>query len=138
MVSVFASWYSHERDFRLLKFKRDYMAALREIHKIEGKRNSLKSSCHNIAFQIRDRMHEVISIYRHHNLRRRRSDARPSAFENLPEILIPEFEEEQFASTVEPRENIGDANMLINENHNGRDTSEEFALPPNVGLLEMK
>lgn len=138
MVSVFASWYSHERDFRLLKFKRDYMAALREIHKIEGKRNSLKSSCHNIAFQIRDAMHEIISIYRHHNLRSRRSDARPQAFENLPEILIPEFEEEQFANTVEPRDSIHDANVLIAENHNGKDFGEDPALPPSVGLLEMK
>jgi hypothetical protein len=118
MVSVFASWYSHERDFRLLKFKRDYMAVLREIHKIEGKRNALKSDCHNRAFQIRDRMHEVISIYRHHNLRRRRSDARPKAFENLPEILIPEFEEEQFANTVEIREI---AKESATPNHNRAD-----------------
>jgi hypothetical protein len=83
-------------------------------------------------------MHEILSVYRHHNLRSRRSDARPKAFENLPEILIPEFEEEQFASTVEPREMNGDANVLIAENHNGNDFGDELAMPPSVGLLEMK
>ena len=98
VISVYASWYAHERDFKLFKFKRDYIKSLAKIHKLEAQRNALKSSCHNSIYQIRDRAHQAISVYRQHNLLRRDDERRPQAFERLPDILIPEFEEENFAS----------------------------------------
>jgi hypothetical protein len=103
LISIYASWYSHERDFKLFKFKRDYMAGLARIHKLESKRNALKSSCHNKILRIRDAAHQTISIYRQHNLRKRDDDRRPQAFEALPDILIPEFEEESFATNGRSR-----------------------------------
>lgn len=96
-ISVYASWFAHERDFKLFKFKRDYLKGLAKINKIESKRNSLKSACHNQSFAIRDCAHQRISVYRQHNLRRRDDDRRPVSFESLPDIFIPEFEEETFA-----------------------------------------
>jgi len=103
LISVYASWYAHERDFKLFKFKRDYMAALDFINKLGSKRNALKSTCHNQIFRIRDSAHERISVYRQHNLRKRTDDRRPQAFETLPDILIPEFEEEVFATNGKAR-----------------------------------
>ena len=103
VISVYASWYAHERDFKLFKFKRDYIKALARIHKVESRRNALKSSCHNEIYGIRDRAHETISIYRQHNLLRRDDDRRPKAFEMLPDVLIPEFEEETFATGDQKR-----------------------------------
>jgi hypothetical protein len=103
LISIYASWYAHERDFKLFKFKRDYMAALDAINKLGSKRNALKSACHNQIFRIRDAAHETISIYRQHNLRKRDDDRRPQAFESLPDILIPEFEEEVFATNGKSR-----------------------------------
>jgi len=102
VISVYASWYAHERDFKLFKFKRDYMKALARIHKIESQRNALKSSCHNQIYEIRDSAHQTISIYRQHNLLRRDDDRRPKAFDMLPDILIPDFQEETFASNGKP------------------------------------
>jgi hypothetical protein len=103
LISIYASWYAHERDFKLFKFKRDYMAALDRINKLGSQRNALKSSCHNQIFRIRDAAHERISVYRQHNLRKRSDERRPQAFETLPDILIPEFEEEGFATNGKPR-----------------------------------
>jgi hypothetical protein len=103
LISIYASWYAHERDFKLFKFKRDYMAALACINKLGSKRNALKAACHNQILRIRDAAHEMISIYRQHNLRKRDDDRRPQAFETLPDILIPEFEEEAFATNGKPR-----------------------------------
>ncbi len=98
VISVYASWYAHERDFKLFKFKQDYTRSLKRIHKIEGMRNALKSGCHNRILQIRDRAHQTISVYRQHNLLHRNDDRRPKAFDMLPDILIPEFREETFAN----------------------------------------
>ena len=98
VISVYASWYAHERDFKLFKFKRDYLRAMARIHKIESRRNALKSSCHNQSFRIRDAAHQAISVYRQHNMRHREDDRRPKAFEMLPDLLIPDFEEETFAT----------------------------------------
>jgi hypothetical protein len=103
LISIYASWYAHERDFKLFKFKRDFMAALAYINKLGSRRNALKSSCHNQIFRLRDAGHEKISIYRQHNLRKRGDDRRPQAFESLPDILIPEFEEEGFATNGKPK-----------------------------------
>jgi hypothetical protein len=103
LISIYASWYAHERDFKLFKFKRDFMAALAHINTLGSRRNALKSSCHNQIFRLRDAAHEKISIYRQHNLRKRGDDRRPSAFESLPDILIPEFEEEGFATNGKPK-----------------------------------
>ncbi|MDZ7289514.1 MAG: hypothetical protein ONB44_18995 [candidate division KSB1 bacterium] len=103
LIAIYASWYAHERDFKLFKFKRDFMAALAKINKIGSTRNALKASCHNQIFRIRDAAHERISIYRQHNMRKRSDDRRPLAFESLPDILIPEFEEESFATNGKAR-----------------------------------
>ncbi|MCI0698773.1 hypothetical protein L0337_43080 [candidate division KSB1 bacterium] len=103
LISIYASWYAHERDFKLFKFKRDFMAALSHINKLGSRRNAFKSSCHNHIFRLRDAAHEKISIYRQHNLRKRGDDRRPQAFESLPDILIPEFEEEGFATNGKPK-----------------------------------
>jgi hypothetical protein len=103
LISIYASWYAHERDFKLFKFKRDYMAALDHINKLGSKRNALKAACHNQILRIRDAAHERISVYRQHNLRKRDDDRRPQAFEMLPDILIPEFEEEVFATNGKSR-----------------------------------
>ena len=134
LVSIYASWYSHERDFRLFKFKRDYMAALKHLHRIEGLRNSLKASCHNEAFRMRDAVHEVISVYRQHNLRRRRDDSHPKSFENLPEILIPEFEEEDFASMVSPRETNGNGKAITAGDAGSSESDAQRALVRHRGM----
>jgi hypothetical protein len=103
LISIYASWYAHERDFKLFKFKRDYMAALSALNKLGSRRNALKASCHNQILRLRDAAHERISVYRQHNLRKRSDDRRPQAFEALPDILIPEFEEEGFATNGKAR-----------------------------------
>lgn len=98
VISVYASWYAHERDFKLFKFKQDYIKSLGRIHQLEGLRNALKSTCHNQIYEIRDRAHQMISLYRQHNLLHRKDDRRPKAFDMLPDILIPDFQEETFAN----------------------------------------
>lgn len=98
IVSIVASYFVHDTDPDIYKFKRRYEKTQKRFQKTRAKRDSWKCNKEGEAKAVAEAAKSIIMLYRDHNLRKRMklgNKEKPISFNNNPIIDTPSFEFEK-------------------------------------------